>query len=527
VARTAQAKMRDIINVRDFGAVGDNVVDDFPAIQAACNACLASGGGIVFLQPTGAPYRTTDTIALGNGVVLVGTPAQSFAGANATVAQWAAVGSWIRPENPITPAIRLQGHGSAAIGLNFIHNQPIPSGGSWSPNVYGYCIRQEISHAKIRDIMIVNGFNGIELAYTSGSGGGTAVNWSNIIVSVFGTRLRTSNVNDTIYWSDIHGRNLYYSSDSRVVDYIRANTIGWDCGYTDNPMIDGLEFFEDATAILLRNETCLGNTHSLYNGTLNNVQFNLPQKSIALADTSVIATAYWGTVVAQQGNAFGRTWGDRMFDLNSNSIDFIFGTLRVNETGGEIMRLGNGGGGKCRIANLDVLSYSTVAAGQVGFNLASSARLALNNYRVVKPAGAGGRFGGAGVDLMTTAQYGSISVFNRFFEADVVCNGAYQDWSTDFFFRPGVAQAHQIRLQGQIEVFTPVAASSFAVRLSGSSPAIVSGLSGAVAGFVSFDTGWLDIPEADLASLTNLGRFQVSGTSALRLRNGSIEIGLR
>jgi hypothetical protein len=63
--------------------------------------------------------------------------------------------------------------------------------------------------------------------------------------------------------------------------------------------------------------------------------------------------------------------------------------------------------------------------------------------------------------------------------------------------------------------------------LSGISNAAVSGLSGATAGFVSFDTGWLDISEAEIASLTNLGRFQVNGTSTLRLKNGSVEIGLR
>jgi len=334
-------------------------------------------------------------------------------------------------------------------------------------------------------------------------------------------------VNDTIHWSDIHCRNLYYSSDSRVVDYIRANTIGWDCGYTDNPMVDGLEFFEDATAILFRNETCLGSTHSLYNGTLNNVQFNLPQKSMALADTSVIAWANWGTVVAQQGNAFGRTWSDRMFDLNSNSIDFVFDTLRVNDTGGEIMRLGNGGGGKCRIANLSVLNYSTAAASQVGFNLAANAKLTLNNYRIVKSAGAGSRFANSGAELVATAQYTTIPLFGRFSEVDITCNGAYQDWSTDLFYRPGVAEAHQIRLQGQIQVITPVAASTFAVRLSAISNAIVSGLSGAATGFVSFDTEWIDVSEADLASLTSLGKFQVNGTNTLRLQNGAVSIQLR
>jgi len=73
VARTVQAKLRDYVDVRDFGAVGDGVTDDTAAIQAAINYAVGSttGRGTVILGE--GRFRITSTLTIGTrNIALVG-----------------------------------------------------------------------------------------------------------------------------------------------------------------------------------------------------------------------------------------------------------------------------------------------------------------------------------------------------------------------------------------------------------------------------------------------------------------------
>jgi len=65
VQRTAQDKMREVVSVKDFGAVGDGVADDTVAIQAAFSARF----GVEF--PRGV-YRVTSTISVDRNISVYG-----------------------------------------------------------------------------------------------------------------------------------------------------------------------------------------------------------------------------------------------------------------------------------------------------------------------------------------------------------------------------------------------------------------------------------------------------------------------
>lgn len=63
VARTVQSKLRDIVSVKDFGAIGNGVADDTAAIQAAINASDA------IWVPEGT-YKVTDSLAVNKSMVI-------------------------------------------------------------------------------------------------------------------------------------------------------------------------------------------------------------------------------------------------------------------------------------------------------------------------------------------------------------------------------------------------------------------------------------------------------------------------
>lgn len=115
VVRTAQSKMRDVVSVKDFGAVGDGVTNDATALQAA----LTAGAGKAVYFP-GGTYLTNATLTVPADTTVYGDGYGSVVYQNTRERN-----VFVLNNNCTVQGLRLQGDGVTSGGVSFQLNNGI------------------------------------------------------------------------------------------------------------------------------------------------------------------------------------------------------------------------------------------------------------------------------------------------------------------------------------------------------------------------------------------------------------------
>jgi hypothetical protein len=147
VTRTVDSKLKDLISVKDFGAVGDGVADDTAAIQAAINAARTQNS-VVYFPPnnTSQIYKITAPLTCNGPISIIGAGPQA-------VTIWA------------------QGFSAGQFILDF----NLPAATNYFFDIHGITLRsnngapnglrlKNTSYCTIKNLQIYNVANGVEIS---------------------------------------------------------------------------------------------------------------------------------------------------------------------------------------------------------------------------------------------------------------------------------------------------------------------------------------------------------------------------
>lgn len=220
--RTVQDKLRDIVSVKDFGAVGDGVTDDTAAIQLALDA--AQGSGAKLFIPAGT-YRTTAPLVVSQRISMYGEGADPES----------LIGSWFYFDHAgVGFNLSLTGEtlGNFMGGFGTRRNQPAPGPG-WVDLNHDFdidAVQTTGGDIMFADIMLLNASNGIRAT-------GRAT-FDRVRGQVFRNFISAPFNADKTRFNDCHAWP-FWSTDSNVRDYMLANSVCFRLARVDNPIMSG------------------------------------------------------------------------------------------------------------------------------------------------------------------------------------------------------------------------------------------------------------------------------------------------
>jgi len=315
----SQAKLNfqlGYINARNppYGAKGDGVANDTPAIQSALNDAGANGGGIVFL-PQG-DYNILTHLLVPAQTTLAGiwrAPAVFARHQGTTLLAVEGAGN-----TSGIPFITLQGDNSTLEGVTIYYPNQIVTN---SPIPYPWAVRAGGGqNVTVQNVLLVNPYLGLDLA--------TFPSGRHLVRGVYGQPLLVGIAVDQCY--DI-GRIMeihfwpFWSGDARIGAFQSANAVCFDFMRTDWEVVQDVFSWGYAIGARFR-----ASTYGAMNGQMSNVNFDNVDIGLQLTATQPYAIHISNLNLANAGGGAHHIGIEALpgaSDLNVNGASF-WGAIR-------------------------------------------------------------------------------------------------------------------------------------------------------------------------------------------------------
>ena len=374
-ARTLANRFADVLNVKDFGAVGDGVADDTAAIQAAINFASANdlGAEVFFQQGT---YRTTSVINITGAVTIRGVYSRALK-LNTTPKGG---GTWFYLDHTgkgfsmITP-------GGSVVGdiyfsnIGTYRNQPTPASG-WVPNPHDYDFwLQGAQDVTFDDVILLNATKGI-----SSTSSGGRLNFYKLRGQVFEKGIYLDGVYDVCRFDQIHFWP-FWSQNANVVAYTKANLNAISLLRCDNPMLSNIFIYASLNGFLI-SQGAAGTTLKFH---LVNADFDETATGIHL-DSSVVGATMQIENFTHLGSPIPNS---RAVFIEGSLSNLSFGSLSTSGCSQEAVRV-SGASNTVNIGESVVDAWATAGGAINAFFVSATSRI---NFAIPPVLGVNGGTG--------------------------------------------------------------------------------------------------------------------------------------